>query len=21
MLGDLEGLGWPERVKVMQQNW
>jgi leucyl-tRNA synthetase len=21
LLGDLEGLGWPERVKVMQQNW
>ena len=21
MLGDLDGLGWPERVKVMQQNW
>ncbi|MBI0326335.1 leucine--tRNA ligase [Burkholderia plantarii] len=21
LLDDLEGLGWPERVKVMQQNW
>lgn len=21
LLQDLEGLGWPERVKVMQQNW
>jgi leucyl-tRNA synthetase len=21
LLTDLEGLGWPERVKVMQQNW
>ncbi|MFC0400525.1 leucine--tRNA ligase [Paraburkholderia rhizosphaerae] len=21
LLSDLEGLGWPERVKVMQQNW
>jgi leucyl-tRNA synthetase len=21
LLNDLEGLGWPERVKVMQQNW
>ncbi len=21
LLGDLGGLGWPERVKVMQQNW
>jgi len=21
LLGDLDGLGWPERVKVMQQNW
>jgi leucyl-tRNA synthetase len=21
LLEDLEGLGWPERVKVMQQNW
>ncbi len=21
LLGELEGLGWPERVKVMQQNW
>src|SRR5204863_57532 len=21
LLGDLEGLGWPERVKIMQQNW
>ncbi|CDY74547.1 Leucyl-tRNA synthetase [Caballeronia glathei] len=21
LLADLEGLGWPERVKVMQQNW
>ena len=21
LLGDLEGLGWPERVKTMQQNW
>jgi leucyl-tRNA synthetase len=21
LLGDLAGLGWPERVKVMQQNW
>ncbi|QYY33486.1 leucine--tRNA ligase [Cupriavidus pinatubonensis] len=21
LLGDLDGLGWPERVKIMQQNW
>ncbi|GAB5099110.1 leucine--tRNA ligase [Caballeronia sp. HLA56] len=21
LLDDLEGLGWPERVKIMQQNW
>jgi leucyl-tRNA synthetase len=21
LLNDLEGLGWPERVKIMQQNW
>ena len=21
LLSDLEGLGWPERVKIMQQNW
>ncbi|OXH81310.1 hypothetical protein CA830_41065, partial [Burkholderia multivorans] len=21
LLNDLDGLGWPERVKIMQQNW